>query len=215
MASAGPSDMTVLEKKIVRQIEYYFGDFNLPGDKFINDKLQQFQGWMPIDILMRFNRLESMSKDKQLIVGALKKAASPLLELSADGEKVRRKPDKPAPKVKVTWEFRRELDERSIYAEGFPLEATLDDLLEFFDQFGQCTNVFMRQRDMFEGSVFASFATREEAAAFLAREGVKFQGQEITREWRTGYEERKLGERDEAARREWEERQEAARRRCD
>ena len=28
-------EMSPLEKKIIRQIEYYFGDFNLPRDKFL------------------------------------------------------------------------------------------------------------------------------------------------------------------------------------
>ena len=33
--AAAATTLSLLEKKIIRQIEYYFGDYNLPKDKFI------------------------------------------------------------------------------------------------------------------------------------------------------------------------------------
>ena len=34
-AANGVETVQPLEKKIIRQVEYYFGDFNMPKDKFL------------------------------------------------------------------------------------------------------------------------------------------------------------------------------------
>ncbi len=42
VANGGSGDVSVpspLEKKIIRQIEHYFGDYNLPRDKFIQVRM--------------------------------------------------------------------------------------------------------------------------------------------------------------------------------
>ena len=37
-------DKTDLDKKIIRQIEYYFGDYNLPKDRFMRDLMEEENG---------------------------------------------------------------------------------------------------------------------------------------------------------------------------
>lgn len=192
-----PSDLSELEAKIIKQVEYYFGDFNLPRDKFLQAKVQEDEGWVAIETLLTFNRLKSLSTEENVIVEALKKSTSQLLEVSADGKKIRRNPEKPAPEGNR--EHQQKLDELTVYAKGFPPTTTIDELLEFFAQFGQCINVFMRRLPVtrkFKGSVFATFATKEEAAAFLDKEGVKFNELELAREMKTSYVARKRGERE-------------------
>ncbi|CAN8023691.1 unnamed protein product [Ixodes persulcatus] len=52
------SSVSPLDAKIIKQIEYYFGDFNLPRDKFLREKVKLDEGWVPIETLLTFNRLK-------------------------------------------------------------------------------------------------------------------------------------------------------------
>ncbi|CAN7999327.1 unnamed protein product [Ixodes pacificus] len=135
------SSVSPLDAKIIKQIEYYFGDFNLPRDKFLREKVKLDEGWVPIETLLTFNRLKSLTEDESKVADAVRQSS--LLEVSDDGKKVRRSPDKPLPES--TTERQQKLDELTVYAKGFPVTATIDDLLEFFGQFGRCLNVFMRR----------------------------------------------------------------------
>ncbi|ETN84295.1 la domain protein [Necator americanus] len=38
-----------VNEKVVRQLEYYFGNINLPRDKFLQDSMKQDEGWVPIN----------------------------------------------------------------------------------------------------------------------------------------------------------------------
>ncbi|ELV11658.1 Lupus La protein like protein [Tupaia chinensis] len=56
MAENGDNEkMASLEAKIRHQIEYYFGDFNLPWDKFLKEQLKLDEGWVPSEIMRKFN----------------------------------------------------------------------------------------------------------------------------------------------------------------
>ena len=37
-----------LESKVLRQIEYYFGDHNLSRDKFMQEEIKKDEGWIPL-----------------------------------------------------------------------------------------------------------------------------------------------------------------------
>uniref|UniRef100_L7M4W4 Putative receptor-mediated endocytosis n=1 Tax=Rhipicephalus pulchellus TaxID=72859 RepID=L7M4W4_RHIPC len=188
--------VSALETKIITQVEYYFGDYNLPRDKFLQGKLKEDDGWVTIGTLLTFNRLRSLTTESDVVAAALRKSTSQLLEVSEDGTKIRRSPAKPAPESNK--EQQQKLDELSVYVKGFPPTATIDELLEFFGRFGKCINVFMRRYPKsrkFKGSVFATFATKEEADAFLAKEDVKYNELELTRALKTEYVARKKQER--------------------
>ncbi|XP_004417755.1 PREDICTED: lupus La protein homolog, partial [Odobenus rosmarus divergens] len=46
MAENGDNEkMAALKAKICHQIEYYFGDFNLPRDKFLKEQIKLDEGW--------------------------------------------------------------------------------------------------------------------------------------------------------------------------
>ena len=47
----GNTDKADLDKKIIRQIEYYFGDFNLPKDQFMRELMEEENGERNIFIL--------------------------------------------------------------------------------------------------------------------------------------------------------------------
>uniref|UniRef100_A0A1E1XIE4 Putative receptor-mediated endocytosis n=1 Tax=Amblyomma aureolatum TaxID=187763 RepID=A0A1E1XIE4_9ACAR len=194
-AENAPADVSALDAKIIKQVEYYFGDFNLPRDKFLQGKVKEDDGWVTIETLLTFNRLKSLTTEENVVAEALKKSANQLLEVSSDGKKIRRSPTKPLPDGDKE---RQKLDELTVYAKGFPPTTTIDELLEFFGQFGQCINVFMRRfpsNRKFKGSVFATFSTKEEADAFIAKEGLKFNELELTRSMKMDYVARKKEER--------------------
>ncbi|KAJ3592561.1 hypothetical protein NHX12_007688 [Muraenolepis orangiensis] len=50
------ADMSPTEAKVARQIEYYFGDHNLPRDKFLKEQLQVDDGWVAVATMLQFNR---------------------------------------------------------------------------------------------------------------------------------------------------------------
>lgn len=40
-------------KKVVRQVEYYFGDLNLQRDTFLMDEMKKDEGWISLDTMMK------------------------------------------------------------------------------------------------------------------------------------------------------------------
>ena len=38
-----------LESKIIRQVEYYFGDHNLGRDKFLQEEIKKDEGWISLE----------------------------------------------------------------------------------------------------------------------------------------------------------------------
>ena len=55
-----------LEAKIVRQIEHYFGDYNLPRDKFLKETIKEDDGWVPMTTMLNFQRLAALSTDSKV-----------------------------------------------------------------------------------------------------------------------------------------------------
>lgn len=181
-----------LESSIIRQVEYYFGDLNLPRDRFLREQVTLDEGWVPLDILIRFNRLAKLTRDTELIGKALSKATSGLLEMSEDSKRVRRSPDLPIPEMNE--ERRKELSNRTIYAKGFPKESTLDDLLKHFKKHEHVDNIIMRKyqertskKKMFKGSVFITFKNREQAEKFIESKPHEYKDTELLILWQDEY----------------------------
>uniref|UniRef100_A0AC34QPQ7 La protein n=1 Tax=Panagrolaimus sp. JU765 TaxID=591449 RepID=A0AC34QPQ7_9BILA len=176
-----------LNKKILKQIEYYFGNVNLQRDKFLQDEIKKEHGWVPLDVLLTFNRLKQLTTDKKVIAEALK--TSDVVDVSEDGEKVRRNPDVPIPEN--TLEFWNEIKTRTVYVKGFEPDTKLDDILSYLKPYGTVQNVVMRRlkdTKAFKGSVFATFATTEEAQKVVESEDAKtFNEKEMTRMMQKDY----------------------------
>lgn len=184
-------EISELENKIIQQVEYYFGNHNLRRDKFLKEQMKLDDGWVPLEVMVKFNRLRSLSEDTSVIAGALKKSTNHLLEVSEDDTKIRRCLDKPVPEFSP--ETRIEIDRRTIYAKRFPGATTLDELLQFFKGFGNIDSVFMKKKPnkAFKGSVFVTFGTQEEAQNFLKLGSVKFNNNDLMREYKEAYVKRK------------------------
>jgi len=186
---------TDLEKRIIRQIEHYFGDHNLPRDRFMQAVMQETDGWIPIETLLTFKRLRELSGDAEQIMMAVCKSVNRIVQVSFSSRQLRRHPDNPIPDMRDEVK-RREIEDRSVYVGGFDrCNTTLDDLLDFFEgQFEKVCNVRMRFRfsssgkkenspnkdRQFLGSVFVTFETRQAARKLVrlahSERGLRYKG---------------------------------------
>ncbi|XP_077473727.1 lupus La protein isoform X2 [Stigmatopora argus] len=166
-------EMSPIELKVVRQVEYYFGDHNLPRDRFLKEQLKLDDGWVPLETMLKFNRLKSLTSDAEIIVSALQKSNSGLLEINEDKTKIRRSPEKPLPEIND--EYKDAVKHKSVYMKGFPLATTLDEIQEWLNAKGNVENILMRRNmeRQFKGSVFVCFDTQESSKEFLERSDIK------------------------------------------
>nr|SVE76000.1 EOG090X0CQA [Daphnia hispanica] len=197
---------TELDNKIIRQVEYYFGDFNLPRDKFLKEQIGVDDGWIPIATMLKFARLSQLTKNPQVILSALKKSMSGLMEVEESSSKIRRSKSKPVPEE--TSDYLTEVKARTIYCKGLPKEGmSIDKLLEFFSTFPTVLNVKMRyfktqdDSSKFKGSVTVTFSTREEAAKFMSLESAKYNDYTLQRQWSAEWEKEKEQEYEERRKR--------------
>lgn len=190
--SVTASDVSTLERSIIDQVEYYFGDANLFRDKFLQGEIAKNDGWVPLSTMLKFKRLAALSEDAAVIAAALDKSDEGLVEISADRESVRRHPERPLPEKNE--ETRKEVISRTAYVKGFPLDMEMPALLDFFKAFPKVANIVIRKyldkptkTYKSKGSVFATFTTRDQCAAFLAQEAVKYNDTELICKWQTDY----------------------------
>jgi len=156
-----------VEKQILRQVEFYFCDSNLPRDKFLLGLLPKDHGWIPIATIASFKRMQSLTRDLSVVVGALRKSPS-LLAVSEDGLKVKRIPPLPENVNEATLKA-------SIYAKGFPTDATIETVTEFFAAHGDVKCVRLRRGGPRNGqsqkdSVFVEFSNEDEAKRVAGKE---------------------------------------------
>lgn len=151
--------------QILKQVEFYFSDQNLPKDKFLYKVTQQNNGWVPISTIASFSRMKKF-RPVSAVVDALRQSKE-LLEVSEDGESVRRK----LPLVEPKKEEIEAARARSIYAKGFPDESKglQIELEKYFEGYAPVKEVRMRRTDdkKFKNSVFVEFSSVEDAKKFL------------------------------------------------
>jgi len=123
-----------LEKKIIRQIEYYLSDVNMVRDKFLKNEVTKDEGWIPLSVLTTFKRLQSLTTDFKTIIDALKNSVSGLLQINETENKIRRHPERPLPNSQAELEL--SLRNRTVYVKGFPKtdDINIDKLLQFFEK---------------------------------------------------------------------------------
>lgn len=102
------------QKKVIRQLEYYFGDSNLQRDKFLQDEIKKDpEGWISLETMLKvstdsyhnitliysqFKRLGDMvNGDGKTIVSCLKGSDTKLIQVAEDESKIRRNPDMVVP----------------------------------------------------------------------------------------------------------------------
>lgn len=188
MATEEASAPTSADKsKILQQVEFYFSDSNLLNDKFLFTTQAANEGWVPISLISQFQRMKKYRPIDQ-IVDALRESKD-LLEVSEDGELVRRK----APLPENQNQIQVAIAKRSVVAEPFPPDVTLDALLDFFNQIAPTNQVRMRRKKReFTGAVIVEFKDAADAAKLLeAEEKPKYDGVELKIISKSAYDESK------------------------
>ena len=61
-----PNGYSVTEK-VIRQLEYYFGNANLSRDTFLMGEMSKDNGWVSIDTMLRVSNLEFPESETQNI----------------------------------------------------------------------------------------------------------------------------------------------------
>jgi len=171
-------------------------------------------GWFDMEMMMTFPRLLKLTKDPSVVLTALSKSPKDLLQIENWGHgrgRVRRNPDYPIPEIN---EARRiSLQERTLFVWGFDKTATsLDDLIEYFENnFRNVVNIRQRtapirvkeeeesgmesekeephRNRQFIGSVFVTFATRQDAEDFYTnwRQKLIFKGRKLQAKWQRDF----------------------------
>ncbi|KAI8954309.1 hypothetical protein F4801DRAFT_21393 [Xylaria longipes] len=154
-------------REIRKQVEFYFGDSNLPEDKFLWEKVGGEENKpVPLSLICNFSRMRRF-KPYEAVVKALKASNFFVIDGPEGEETIRRK-------NAIDTEKRNKREERSVYVKGFGDEtsSTQFDIEAFFAQYGQFDSVRLRRADspekVFKGSVFVEWSDKETAEKFVA-----------------------------------------------
>ncbi|XP_055347197.1 lupus La protein homolog A-like [Paramacrobiotus metropolitanus] len=177
-----------IAKKIVAQIEYYLGDFNLTIDAFFRDLVQKDEGWVPVETIMKCNRVKKYTTNPKDIIPSLEKFSTMFVIDDANQ------------RIKLTQPFtgdsddkRADRENRTVHAKRFLKTASMDAMQDYFSKFGPIEGIVLHKfqdgdaklRGKFKGSVSVIFRNKADAEKYLAASEVetKFDGREMMRAW--------------------------------
>ncbi|ELR18196.1 La domain containing protein [Acanthamoeba castellanii str. Neff] len=144
------------EEKVRKQIEFYLSSSNLMKDKFLRPIVQADpKGYVDVAMFANFPRVQSITRDLELLVRALRKSST--LKVNRDGTRVKRK----EPFVEYDTEA------NTVYAEHLPEGYDHDVVRGMFEQHGAVNYVSLpRNPDKsFKGFAFIEFAQHDGAVA--------------------------------------------------
>ncbi|KAF3675031.1 La-related protein 6A [Capsicum annuum] len=125
-----------LRNNIVKQVEYYFSDENLPTDKFLLKYVtRDKEGFVPVKVLASFRKVKKLTKETSVIAAALRESS--LLVVSPDGRKVKRLHPLPLSEIK---------DPKvcTVLVENLPEDHSVDNLRCIFGQAGNVKHITIR-----------------------------------------------------------------------
>ncbi|KAG0585893.1 hypothetical protein KC19_2G047600 [Ceratodon purpureus] len=117
-----------LKAKIVKQVEFYFSDTNLPTDNYLMKFVKKDpEGFVPIPVVASFRKIKNLVKNHGVVAAALRNSTQ--LVVSEDGKKVRRV--QPLPDVDL-----EEVQSRTVVAENLPKDHSVESVEELFGKVG-------------------------------------------------------------------------------
>ncbi|CAA0832334.1 La-related protein 6A [Striga hermonthica] len=126
-----------LRRRIIKQVEYYFSDENLPTDKFLmNFVTNNVEGFVPIGVIASFRKMKKLTRDTALIVAALKE--STFLVVSSNGKKVKRVHPLPVAEIKDPMVC-------TVLVENLPTDHSVENLRHVFGEAGNIKNITIRE----------------------------------------------------------------------
>lgn len=164
-------------KKVIRQVEFYFSDSNLPRDSFLRKTISESEdGMVSLALICSFSRMRS-----HLGLGDVKADGIPedtvnavadtlrssdFLKISEDGKKVGRKTKLPKPEEVI-----EQLDSRTIAASSLPYDVKLEDVESLFAQYAKVNSVrlprHVANKNLFCGTALVEFSSEEDAEKVL------------------------------------------------
>ena len=152
------------------QVEFYFGDHNLPTDKYLWGLTDGSSNKpVPLKNICKFKRMQRF-QPYEAVVAALKESYF-LDVVGEDGEEMVKRKTAYSPQDQVK---RLKREQSTVYVKGFGDETptTQFDLEAFFCKFGDVAAVRLRRTDekLFKGSVFVEFQDEAKAKEFLERD---------------------------------------------
>jgi lupus La protein len=168
------------------KVEFYFGDHNLPTDKFLWE-LTDGTGNKPVPLktICKFKRMQRFQPYEDVVAALKESSFLDLIEEKGEDLVKRKVAYSPLDRA------RKEKRERSI-VKGFGEEtpSTQFDLEAFFVQFGDVVAVRLRRTEdkSFKGSVFVEFQDEEQAKSFIdLRPAPKWKDQDLKIMSKTDY----------------------------
>ncbi|GJM85497.1 hypothetical protein PR202_ga01950 [Eleusine coracana subsp. coracana] len=178
-AAAAPLD-EAKAKSVLRQVEFYFSDSNLPRDKFLRETVEQSDdGLVSLALICSFSRMkshlgldaavkaETMPEETVLAVAEVLRR-SPVLRVSEDGKKIGR-----ASELSKPDEIIEQVDSRTIAASPLPYNVKLEDVQSFFSQYAKVNSVrlprHIANKKHFCGTALVEFSDEEEAKNIMEK----------------------------------------------
>ncbi|KAK8618574.1 hypothetical protein V6N13_132561 [Hibiscus sabdariffa] len=133
-----------LKNKIIKQVEYYFSDENLPGDKYMMSLIKKNkEGFVSISMIASFRKMKRLTRSYPSIVAALKESS--MLAVNPDGKKVKRLNPLPPTEVRDPKLF-------TVLVENLPEDHSVQNIRRIFGEVGPIKNITLRDPHAVEES---------------------------------------------------------------
>ncbi|XWS72568.1 hypothetical protein CRYUN_Cryun02cG0051000 [Craigia yunnanensis] len=164
-------------KAVLRQVEFYFSDSNIPRDDFLKKKISESEdGLVSLALICSFSKMRGhlnlmAVKADDVPEVTLKAVAETLrtsssLKVSEDGKKVGRSTELLEPE-----ELIEQLDSRTIAASPFEFNVQREDVEAFFGQYAKVNSVrlpgHVAHKKYFCGTALIEFSAEEDAQKVL------------------------------------------------
>lgn len=166
-------------KKVIRQVEFYFSDSNLPRDSFLRQSISDSEdGMVSLALVCSFTRMklhlklgdekaEDISEDTVKAVAETLRTSS-FLKVSEDGQKVGRVTEMAKPEEVI-----EQLDVRTVAVSPLPYNVKIEDVESLFGQSPKVNSVrlprHVADKRLFSGTALVEFSSEEDAAAILGQ----------------------------------------------